>query len=85
MSQVSEFLWLTGALDSPVVDLTNLKGNYGITLIYDTATVTGTSASSENQYGSIYNVLQQVGLKLVRAKVPLNVLHIDSVSRPSVE
>jgi uncharacterized protein (TIGR03435 family) len=70
------------ALKSPVVDNTGLTGIYDFKLLFDDPDVSAASTEPA-QYGSIYAALPQIGLKLTPAKVPIDVLHIDSIERPS--
>jgi uncharacterized protein (TIGR03435 family) len=76
MKSVSRFLWW-GVFQRPVVDRTGLDGIYDFELKYDDPN------SSGDQYGSIFAAFQGIGLKLSAANVPVSVLHIDSVERPS--
>jgi uncharacterized protein (TIGR03435 family) len=68
-------------LGRPVVNLTGLNGIYDFTLTYDDPNVS--AEKTEAQYGSVFAAVQGVGLKLTSAKVPVHVLHIDDVQRPS--
>jgi uncharacterized protein (TIGR03435 family) len=70
------------ALSGPVVDNTGLDGIYDYKLLYDDPNVSAASAEPA-QYGSIFAALQTIGLRLTSAKVPISVLHIDSIERPS--
>ncbi|HXE07672.1 MAG TPA: TIGR03435 family protein [Acidobacteriaceae bacterium] len=64
-----------------VVDKTGLTGKYDITLEYVPAAKTGTD---ETGGPSVFTAVEeQLGLKLVPGKDPLDVLVIDSVERPT--
>ena len=82
MSLLCRFLSQPDGLGSPVVDNTGLKGIYEFKLSYDDPNASAAS-SEPGQYGSIFAALQGIGLKLTSAKVPITILHIDSVERPS--
>jgi uncharacterized protein (TIGR03435 family) len=69
-------------VQAPVVDNTALSGRYEFRLFY--ADPNDAAAGAEPaQNGSVFAALQEIGLKLVAAKVPVTVLHVDSVERPS--
>jgi uncharacterized protein (TIGR03435 family) len=81
MKLLCEFLSLA-VLKRPAVDNTGLHGIYDFRLRYDDPNVSAT-ATEPAQNGDVFSALQGIGLKLTSAKVPVNVLHIDSVERPS--
>lgn len=65
---------LARPLDSPVQDRTGLRGSYDVTLDYRTMT------SDDVSLPSIFTALEeQLGLKVIRAKVPVSVLVVDHV------
>jgi bla regulator protein BlaR1 len=71
---------LARQLDHALIDKTNLKGLYDIKLQWSTEL----KAESSSDRPSIFTALQdQLGLKLESAKGPVEVLVIDSVSKPS--
>ncbi len=67
---------LAGFLDRPVVDRTGLKGKYAVKMDIPWE-------SPGELESSIPSAVQSLGLKLEPAKVPLEVLVIDHVERPS--
>ncbi len=75
---------LTDNLDRPVIDKTNLTGNYDFELTYD-----GPPSNPEEPFAwkpvgaAIFGPIQKLGLKLEPQKSPVEVLVIDSVDRPS--
>ena len=76
---------LPGILNSevgrPVVDKTGLTGKYDFTLEYVPA---AKAATDESGGPSIFTALEeQLGLKLEPAKVPMDVLVIDSIEQPA--
>jgi uncharacterized protein (TIGR03435 family) len=84
--------WLQLVLDKPVVDKTNIEGNYDFTLTWTPDESQFTSmgihvppaADNPNAPPELYTALQeQLGLKLEPQKVPAEVLVIDHVERPS--
>ncbi len=65
----------------PVVDKTGLTGRYDFTLEYTPA---DRAATDENGRPSIYTALEeQLGLKLVPARQPVEVLVVDSIEQPT--
>jgi uncharacterized protein (TIGR03435 family) len=82
----------------PVIDKTELKGLYDYILQFspENAPLTTVPAPVDAGAGpagnlpaaveplpSLFNALQQVGLKLESSKAPIEVLVIDSVQKPS--
>ena len=80
MSQLCRFLSGPG-LWTPVADNTGLTGIYEFRLFYNDPD--NSTASSAPQYGSIFAALPRIGLKLASGKVPVTILHIDNLERPS--
>jgi uncharacterized protein (TIGR03435 family) len=89
-------IWLSGSLRSPVVDKTELTGTYDFTLKFapnlarlrisldDAASAQPAGAVSDSNGPTLLDALQdQLGLKLVSGKGPLEVIVIDHVERPS--
>jgi uncharacterized protein (TIGR03435 family) len=81
---------LQGFLKTPVVDTTGLTGYFKFILTWTPEELRGRGASRVNGESidpdgpSIFTALQeQLGLKLESAKGPVEVLVIDSVSKPS--
>ena len=75
---------------SPVADRTGLKGTYDFVLRCPppagppTLSGAGDSAASEPSGPSIFTVLQEeLGLKLEKAKVPIDYVVVDHLERPS--
>ena len=78
---------LSNMVDRPVLDRTGLAGRYDFRLKFDPSSqkrfdgqVSPNTATDEP---SIFVALQDIGLKLESAKGPVEVLVIDSVSKPS--
>ena len=66
----------------PVIDKTGLTGSYDIKLTY--APLNDPSANSANP--DIFTAIQdQLGLKLIPAKVPVDYLIIDHIDRTPTE
>lgn len=68
-------------LGKPVVDETKIEGNYDFRLRFDDSNQTGVGIPSE--FASVFEAIHEIGLKLEAKKIPLEVLVIDSVERPS--
>ena len=81
MKLLCEFLSIA-VLRSPVLDNTGLHGIYDFRLMYDNPDLSA-ARSEPAEYGDVFSALQGIGLKLTSARVPVNVLHIDHVERPS--
>jgi uncharacterized protein (TIGR03435 family) len=77
---------LSGRVDRPIIDKTNLAGTYDFTLKFApyAASPAALDSATEPIGPSIFTAVQeQLGLKLESAKGPVEVLVIDSVSKPS--
>ncbi len=75
---------LTENLDRPVIDKTNLTGNYDFELTYEGPSWDPGEATSWRPFGeAIFGPIQKLGLKLEPQKSPVEVLVIDSVDHPS--
>jgi uncharacterized protein (TIGR03435 family) len=81
---------LSDALHTPVADFTGLDGKFSFKLSWnpdETQALTaeaGRKASAEPSRPSIFTALQeQLGLKLESRKVPVEVIVIDSATKPS--
>lgn len=75
---------LTENLDRPVIDKTNLTGNYDFDLTYEGPSWSPEEAGSYRPFGAaIFGPIQKLGLKLEPQKSPVEMLVIDSVDRPS--
>jgi len=70
---------ITG-IDRPVLNRTNLTGNYGFQLKFAPAQ----APASESDRAPLHIALEeQLGIKLDATQAPVDVLVIDSVARPS--
>jgi uncharacterized protein (TIGR03435 family) len=75
---------LTENLDRPVVDKTNLTGNYDFDMTYDGPSWAPEESGSWRPFGAaIFGPIQKLGLKLEPQKSPVEMLVIDSVDHPS--
>jgi len=72
--------FLSQTLDRPIVDKTNLKGLYDITLQWSPELG---PAASPDQPGVFTAIQEQLGLKLQAIKGPVEVFVIDSVLKPT--
>jgi uncharacterized protein (TIGR03435 family) len=87
--------WLADQLETPVVDKTGLNGIYKFDLVFtpemfrtsskipDPSTVKGEPSIDPNGLSVFSSIEEQLGLKLESSKGPVEVLVIDSVSKPS--
>jgi len=66
--------------DLQVVDQTDLKGRYDFTLTFSESPSSADSSGSPDIYQAVQ---EQLGLKLERAKAPVEVIVIDHAERPS--
>ena len=77
---------LSGELGRDIIDKTEIKGRYDLTLKWtpDAGGATDNAASSTDPGPSIFTAVQeQLGLKLEPAKAPVQVLVIDHAELPS--
>jgi uncharacterized protein (TIGR03435 family) len=70
---------ITG-IDRPVIDRTNLKGNYGYQLKFAPAQATNPDPDRAPLHLALE---EQLGIKLESSREPVDVLVIDSVDRPT--
>jgi uncharacterized protein (TIGR03435 family) len=90
---------LTGLLGAPVVDKTGLTGLYDVILEFSRSEAAGPGAAGgfneppplpppppgAEPGVSIYTSIQQLGLRLVPRRLPMNVLVVDSADRVPIE
>ena len=69
---------LSRQMDLPVVDQTHLVGNFNVSLKWSPE-----SDQAPDRGPSIFTAIQQLGLRLQARKIPIDVLVIDHVERPS--
>jgi uncharacterized protein (TIGR03435 family) len=82
---------LATALGRPVIDRTGLSGHYDLSLQWDDAPigeggVPGLDApvAQGDDRGSIFSAIQdQLGLRLVSQRAPVEVIVVDRIERPS--
>jgi len=75
---------LTTNPDRPVIDQTNLTAHYDFDLTWDQPDVSATGSPGWTPIGpAIFTPIQSLGLRLVTQKASVEMLVIDSVSRPS--
>jgi uncharacterized protein (TIGR03435 family) len=74
---------LSTALGRPVIDRTGLAGTYDLTLQWDDAPRDQPAAPGRD-YGSVFTAMQeQLGLQLESQQVPVDVVVIERIERPS--
>jgi uncharacterized protein (TIGR03435 family) len=74
---------LASTLGATVIDQTGLKGQWEIHLQWNAGTPRFDGAHAD-EFGSLFTVLpEQLGLKLDARRMPVEVLVIDSIERPS--
>jgi uncharacterized protein (TIGR03435 family) len=74
--------YLSNVLQVPVLDQTNLKGDYEIALEFSR----DLKAQEDPEFGpgaAPAALEEQLGLKLVKQKVPIRMFVIDHIERPS--
>jgi uncharacterized protein (TIGR03435 family) len=64
-----------------VADETKIEGNYDFRLQLDDSELK--SAVTDSGLGSVFGALHEIGLKLEAKKIPIKVMVIDRVERPS--
>jgi len=80
-------LWLE--LQLPVIDQTGIEGHYDFRLRFEegnrelTEPDTAGATPSLRSSGSIFTALREIGLRLDSGKLPIEVLRIENVQRPS--
>ncbi len=76
---------LSSAVSRPVVDKTGISGQFDVTLEWSSLTTSQANQVDQlTDRTSIFVALEeQLGLKLVTARAPVEVLVIDSIDRPS--
>ncbi len=67
----------------PVIDQTGLKGAYNFTLSYSPEQPAAPDAPAETDPPMFTAIQQQLGLKLVPSKGPVEVIVIDHIEQPS--
>lgn len=72
---------LTTNLDRPVLNQTNLAGQYDFTLTWDQPPANGGQWSPIGP--ALFTPIRELGLRLDSAKAPVEVLVIDAVERPT--
>ncbi len=75
---------LAGHVDRPIIDKTNLSGKFDFKLTFDPRPLVTADSSKQSSAPDIFTALQeQLDLKLESSKGNVEVLVIDSVSRPT--
>ncbi len=83
MPMFADFL-MNFITDRQIVDETGLKGAFEITLTVPASVVKGGPGfSADDRANAIFGAVQQIGLKLVPKRAPVEVIVIDRVERPS--
>jgi uncharacterized protein (TIGR03435 family) len=83
MSQFADRTLGRAELGRPVVDRTGLAGRFDIHLVFrpDLAAPLDT-AQPQDPSGSIFSAMRELGLKLASGKAPMDVLIVESITRP---
>lgn len=90
---------LNRMLDRPVLDMTNLTGNYQFSLDVDTEDLRAMAAgagvsmplranngdASDPTHRSVFQSLQRIGLKLEPRKAPVDIFVVDSAAKSPVD
>lgn len=72
-----------GALDRPVVDQTGLTGRFDLSLRWTPDDMRSATQSADAPPDFFTAIQEQLGLKVISTKAPVDVLVIDDVERPS--
>lgn len=64
-----------------MIDETKIEGNYDFKLRFDE--IKPASAGAPSKFGPVFSAIHEIGLNLEARKIPIEVLVIDSVERPS--
>jgi uncharacterized protein (TIGR03435 family) len=76
--------FLARTVERTVIDKTGLTGKYDFTLTWTPDTGQATGASSDSNAPDLFTAIQeQLGLKLVASRGPVDTLVIDSVEKPT--
>jgi uncharacterized protein (TIGR03435 family) len=90
---------LSRFVDRPILDMTNLKGDYDVTLDLSQAAIMkaaraegfpgapppGAGAASDPSSGLIFTAIQKLGLKLEPRKAPIETIVIDHLEKAPTE
>ena len=93
---LSEFAdgFLSGILERPVLDMTGIQGLFTFTMEFSLADATGLRGGTTGDGGpapdgapapTIFNALQQLGLKLEARKAPIEMLIVDHAEKVPTE
>jgi uncharacterized protein (TIGR03435 family) len=75
--------YISGILRVPVLDRTDLKGNYEITLVFTPDGAEPVDPTAPSSASLITAVQEQLGLKLESQKIPIEIFVVDHVARPA--
>lgn len=81
MGQLAEAL--AGALKGPVMDRTGITGSFDFDVRYAVDTLPSQPGSTPDAAPLETAIREQLGLRLERAKGPVEILVIDRIERPS--
>ncbi len=75
-------IWLSRIVDRPTLDKTNLAGRYDVQLTWSNEN----GPADEDTAPSIFTALtEQLGLKLISAKAPVDTIVIDALTKPTLD
>ena len=78
MAEFAQIFTQLRGIDLPVVDRTGLAGTFDLVLKF------APSVTREGDGAALFAIIQnQLGLRLVRAKAPMDVVVIDRAEKPS--
>jgi uncharacterized protein (TIGR03435 family) len=86
MPRFAEFLSGLGSIQRPVLDQTSLQGVYDFTLSLSDGQADATKPIDKKAFftwPSIFQDVQELGLKLESSKAPVDLLIVDHMERPS--
>jgi uncharacterized protein (TIGR03435 family) len=82
MAEIAEAMQ-QGAVDRPVVDQTGLAGRFDLRLRWTPADIPADTQNADAPPDLFTAMQEQLGLKLLATKEPVDVIMIDRVERPS--
>lgn len=85
LSQLAEMLSTLAFIDRPVVDMTQLSGDYDFTLNLTDAFKAGRTEASDPGVSAFTLLREQLGLKLEPTKAPMEVLVVQHAERVPTE
>jgi uncharacterized protein (TIGR03435 family) len=83
MEDLANRIWANAGLDRPVIDRTGLAGRYEVKLEYTMPFQRNPAGDAGLDEITIFQAVQQLGLRLERQTAPVETLVIDHIEKPS--